>query len=676
MADQSEREHTRLRSHIAFTAVMGVLLLLNVLDGTRLGVYIPDVCRTIGGWNTALFLTLIGGHRLFLEALRDAFNREISADLAVAIAAVAALLIKEYTAAAEVIVIMLIGEGLELFAVDRTRSAIRALLDLSPEEARLRRDGEEEVVPIEEVAKGDVVVVRPGERIPVDGRVCEGRSSVDQSPITGESMPVTKDVGGETFAGTVNGPGLLVIEVEAVGEDTKLAEIVHLVEEAEESKAPVQRRVDRYAKFFVPAVILAAIATFFLTKKTSGTEHIVRAVSVLIVACPCALVLATPTAVVAALGRLARNGILVKGGIHLEAAGEVDTVVFDKTGTLTLGRPKITEIIAFAGVSEESVLSLAASAEQHSEHLLAELIVAEAKKRNLKPAKVTDFSAVPGLGVQAQLEDRLLLVGRSQLIERSRVEVFEEAAQTLKALDETGQTLVLVAHGSRLLGVICAEDVLRDEAIDAVDQLKASGIEHMELLTGDNARVAAKIARQARIRHYEADLLPADKVDAIRRLQAEGRKVAMLGDGINDAPSLAAADVGIAMGGIGTDIAMEAADVVLMTDDLGRLAETIEVSRRTVATIKANIVWFALAFNAVGVIAAAVGWATPVIAAIIHQVSSLLVCLNSLRLLAAGRFGETVLGRALRRVRRFSAGTSRPVPLRRGGGERHWPSLP
>ncbi|MEW6358905.1 MAG: FtsH protease activity modulator HflK [Planctomycetota bacterium] len=653
-----EHEETNLKFHIGFTAVIGILLLLNVIASSRFAESLPTwfaYFREVRGWNTAILLTIIGGYRIFLEAIRGLFRRRIAADLAIAIAAVAALVIKEYAAAAEVIFIMLIGQGLELFAVDRTRGAIRKLLDLSPEQARVRRDGEEKMVPIEDVVTGDVVIVRPGERIPVDGDVVEGRSSVDQSPITGESMPVTKETGSETFAGTINGAGRLEIRVTAVGEDTKLAEIIHLVEEAEESKAPVQRRVDRYARFFVPAVIVVAILTYFISKKYGGegVSSIVRAVSVLIVACPCALVLATPTAVVAALGRLARSGILVKGGIHLEAAGEVDAVVFDKTGTLTCGKPAIAEITAFGGSGKTHVLSLAAAIEQNSEHILAELIVTHAKGQGAPISPVEGFTPLPGLGVKAELEGKRLLVGGRKLMEQSDIEISAEAARALDAMAQAGHTVVLVAHGDRLVGAIGVEDVLREEARETVEHLKAIGIGHISLLTGDHERVAAKTARQAGIRSWTAELLPGDKVEAIKRMQSEGRKVAMIGDGINDAPSLATADVGIAMGGIGTDIAMEAADIVFMTDDLSRLAETIDVSRRTVATIKSNIIWFALAFNAAGVLAAATGWATPVVAAVLHQVSSLLVCLNSLRLLVAGRFYGTRLGRIVEQTRSF-----------------------
>ena len=660
-----EHEHKTpgsLWREIAFTAIVGLLLLLNVLGWFR----------TIWGWNTAIFITLIGGHKIFLEAFRGVLRREISADLAVAIAAICALFIKQYVAAAEVIFIMLIGESLESFAVDRTRGAIKKLLALSPEQARLRRDGQETVVPIEEVRPDDTVAVRPGERIPVDGVVIQGRSSIDCSSMTGESMPVTAEAGSTVLTGTVNGPGALAIRVTAVGPDTKLAEIIHLVEEAEESKAPTQRRADRYAKFFVPIVMTIAVLTFFINRWLGRPVDVslIRAVSVLIVACPCALILATPTAVVAALGRLARSGILVKGGAYLEAAGEADCVVFDKTGTLTRGEPRIAEILPFGGATENDVLSLAAAAESHSEHVLGELIVSEARKRGLAFGEAETFTPVPGLGVEAVVgkngptsptgptapgagERERVLVGGRRLLEIKGVVLSEDEIAALDAFDQKGYTAVLVARGDRLAGAIGAEDTVREQARETVAQLKEAGIRHISMLTGDNRRAAARVARQAGISDVKADLLPADKVEAIRALQSQGRKVVMLGDGINDAPSLAVADVGVAMGGIGTDIAMEAADVVIMTDDPSRLAEAIGVSRRTIATINANIIWFALGFNALGVGLAASGWATPVLAAVLHQISSLLVCLNSLRLLVAGRFYETWPGRIVARVRKF-----------------------
>jgi len=640
--EEHEHQESRLGFKIAFTAVIGGLLLLNVLGWFR----------TVWGWNTAIFLTLIGGHKIFYEAMSGVLKREISADLAVAIAAIGALCIKQYAAAAEVIFIMLIGESLEGFAVDRTRSAIKKLLRLSPEQARLRRQTGEIVVPIEEVKPGDIAIVRPGERIPVDGVVTQGRSSVDQSSMTGESMPVTKAPGAGVLSGTVNGPGALEIRVTAVGPDTKLAEIIHLVEEAEESKAPVERRVDRYAKFFVPIVMTIAVLTFGITRWLGRPfdESIVRAISVLIVACPCALILATPTAVVAALGRLAREGILFKGGVHLEATGEADCVVFDKTGTLTRGEPRIAEIVTFGGVEENEALALAAAAESHSEHVLGELIVDEARRRGLAIEKVEAFKPVPGLGVQATVRGERVLVGGRRLLEQEGVALSTDETETLEILDQKGHTVALVLRGDRLACVIGAEDTLRAEARETVAGLREAGIRHIWMLTGDNQRAAARVAHQAGIRDFHSELLPADKVKTIKHLQSEGHRVIMLGDGINDAPSLAVADVGVAMGGIGTDIAMEAADVVIMTDDPSRLVEAIRVSRRMLSTINGNIFWFAFGFNALGVAAAASGWATPVLAAVLHQISSLLVCLNSLRLLIAGRFHETWLGRIVERV--------------------------
>jgi Cu+-exporting ATPase len=648
MMEDHSHEESGLRSKIAFMAVVGLLLLLNVLGWFR----------TLWGVNTAILLTLIGGYKIFFEALRGLLGRKISADLAVAIAAIAALCIEQYAAAAEVIFIMLIGECLESFAVDRTRGAIAKLLALSPEQARVRRDGAEVVVPIEEVRPGDTVIVLPGERVPVDGVVRGGRSSIDQSAMTGESMPTPAEPGTRVLTATVNGLGALEIVAEAVGPDTKLAEIIHLVEEAEESKAPTQRRVDRYARFFVPVVIAISVATFFVSRWLGQPLEgaIVRAVSVLIVACPCALVLATPTAIAAALGRLAGAGILIKGGAFLEALGEADCVVFDKTGTLTRGEPRIARIETLGGADEDAALAVAAAVERQSEHVLGQLIVAEARERGLDIAPtVEDFKPLPGFGVEAVVDGEDVLVGGRKLLRQNDVAVSLEDEAAIEQLDQRGYTTVLVARAGRLICAIGVEDTMRDEAPAAVAGLREAGIERILMLTGDNERAAALVARQAGIREVEAGLLPAEKAAVIRRLQSEGRRVAMLGDGINDAPSLAVADVGVAMGGIGSDIAMEAADVVIMTDDPARLGEAVQVGRRMLSTINANILYFALGFNALGVAGASSGLVSPVGAAVLHQISSLLVCLNSLRLLIAGRFNQTWLGRGVERFRVFLA---------------------
>jgi len=613
---ETERRPPQI-GQIIFTAVIGVFLVLNW----------RGLFTSLYGVDTAILLTIIGGHRIFFDALASLLRRQISVDLAIAIAAAAALAIGQYLAAAEVIFIMLIGESLESFAVSRTRVSIRRLLDLSPRMATIRRNGEEHEIPAERVRPGDIVIVRPGERIPVDGVVVDGSSSVNESTITGESMPADKHAGDEVYTGTLNELGALEIEARRVGEDTTLAKIIHLVEEAQEHRAPVQRLADRYATYFVPIVIVAAALTLVFTRE------MLRAVSVLIIACPCALVLATPTAVVASIGWLARRGILVKGGAYLEQVGRVDALLLDKTGTVTEGRPELAEVLTFREYSAESVLRLAASAEAPSEHLMARLIAAEARVRRLRVEAPEDFTVRPGLGVEARVAGERVLVGNRQLLAEGGVELPPEAADVVHSQEEDGRTVALVAAGGTLVGAVVVHDRPRAGARETISRLRELGLQDIALVTGDNERVARAVAAEVGITEFSADLLPDGKVEKVRELQGRGRTVVMVGDGVNDAPSLAAADVGIAMGTIGTDVTVEAADVVLIADELPRLAALVETSRRTLGTIRQNILYFAILFNFAAVMAAAFGYVQPVVAAVVHQVSSLLVVCNSLRLL-------------------------------------------
>ncbi len=636
--------HERLTwQEIAFIAAIGVGILLNAFG----------IFKTLPGTNldTAVLLAVIGGWRIFYESFSELLlHRRIGADLAVSIAAIAALLIGEYLAAAEVILIMLIGGALEHYAVARTHSALEKLLELTPKTARIKRNGDELEVPIEQVQVGDIVLVRPGERIPVDGIVAAGRSSVNQAPLTGESVPVEKTIGDEVFAGTLNEFGALEIQTTHVGSDTKLGQIVQLVREAQERKSEVQRLADKYAQWFVPILLIVGGLTFVLVRFVLGVEAqqtLLRVVSVLIVACPCAMILATPTAAVAALGRLARSGIIAKGGVYIEQLAEADCLAFDKTGTLTIGKPQVQTIIPLSNCTADEVLILAASAEQFSEHVFAKAILEEAKRRNLPIPAANDFQPVLGMGVKANVNGKTVLVGSKNFITEQAGELDDETQRQLSELAQKGFTAILVAtvdtqtNASHLsshaphtiLGIIALADQLRPEAKEMVQQLKAMGVRRIVLLTGDNTAVAQRIAQQAGVDEFHAELLPQDKIAIVQRLQSQGHKVAMVGDGINDAPVLTAADVGIALGGIGMDVTIEAADIVLMTDELSRLPEAIDVCRSTMRTIRQNLILFAIGVNALGVLLAIFGFLKPVAAAIMHQVASLLVVLNSLRLL-------------------------------------------
>ncbi len=621
-------------AYVLFTAAVGVLLLLNWLG----------IVKTFAGIDTAILLTLIGGYKIYYNSISALFERRIIAEIAIFIAIAAALAIGEYVAAAEAVFIMLVGEGLEEFASRRTRAAIEGLIDLAPKTARIKVGDEEREVAIAEVQVGDIVIVRPGERIPVDGEIIAGRSSINEAPITGESIPADKGFGDTVYAGSVNAAGALDVRATRVGEETTLAKIIALIEEAEHKKAPAVRLADRYAKFFLPLLLIAAAVTWYFT------GEIVRTVAVLLVACPCALILATPAAVVAAIGRLAREGVLVKSGASLEAGASVDCIVFDKTGTITEGRPVITNITSLNGHSENELLQMAALAEQRSEHVVAQLIIAETRARGLAIAAAEEFTIDPGLGVEACTNGRRVLVGNRRLIESRQIQIDDAAETALSTLELEGHSPVLVAENGIVQGIISVQDSLRAESREAIHQLHHAGVKRTVLLTGDRERIARSIARSAGLDEVHAELLPQQKVEMVERLKCAGLRVAMVGDGINDAPALATADVGIAMGVAGTDITIEEADIVLMNDRLERLPLLLEVSRATLRIIGQNIWVFAIAINILSIAVAGLGVIGPAAAAATHQVSALLVVLNSLRLLAYGRFGENTV---VKRVARF-----------------------
>jgi len=623
-------------------------LALTLLVGAGLAAYLTGSLPAIYGFDLALLLALVGGFPIYFEAVSALAKRKISADLAVGLAAFAALYIGQYAVAAEVILIMLIGESLEHFAVDRTRSGIAALLALRPDEARVRRAGDEHehVVPVSQIHPDDIVIVRPGDRIPVDGRVVQGSSSVDQSPITGESLPADKTVGDEVFAGTINLYGAMELSVERLGEETTLEQIIHLVEHAEAAKAPTQRLADRYAQWFVPAVILAAMLTFLFTR------DMVRSVAVLVVACPCALVLATPTAIAAGIGSMVRRGVLVKGGTVLEKLGRVRSVVFDKTGTLTLAKLRIAHVVAAPGHDENEVLQSAASVERHSEHPIGRLIVERAANLRIEPPEASHFTAHPGLGAEATVGQATVRVGSLRFFEQAQVSVPEVLQARLAELSGSGCTVVLVARDREMIGAVAVEDTVRPEAGETIQLLRDLGVKRIAMLTGDHQAAAQSVADALGIEETLSGLLPADKVDAVKKIEQETAPVAMVGDGINDAPSLVAADVGVAMADIGSDVAIASADLVLVGDDLRKLAEAITCGRHMLRIVWQNILGFALVFNVLAVIAASLGWISPVAAAVLHQVSSLTVVLNSLRLLVDPSRWRRRLEEIGRRIRR------------------------
>lgn len=615
-ADLREARIDRIRT-FAFAGLVGVLLLLNF----------AGVFRTVFGIDTAAILTLIAGYRVFYHAISSLFARQISADLAIVIAVIAAMSVGEYLAAAEAMFIMLIGEGLESYAATRTKAAIQRFVETMPHYARLLRGGVEVEVHVEDLEPGDTIAVRAGERIAADGVIAAGQSAIDESTITGEPLPRDKGMGDEVFSGTLNGNGLLTVRVTRAGSDTTLARVVRLVEEARSRRAPVVRTADRYARYFLPAILLIAAATFYYTRDW------LRTVSVLIVACPCALILATPAAMVAAIGGLARRGILVRGGSVIEAAAKVDGVIFDKTGTLTEGRFAIIDIVTAENRSEDEVLALAAAAEGASDHVLARVIVGEAQRRGLAIPAGLSARVLPGRGAECVVGESPVRAGNAGYLAEHGVWGVETA---MERADAYGATAVLIAQGDRLAGAILLRDRVREGAAEAVRSLEQMNITPLVMLTGDRRRAAEAIARETGIAHVEAELLPEQKLDRVRAHGQQGRKVAMVGDGINDAPALSSAGVGIAVSGA-ADITAEAADVVYLGRSLERLPKLFEVSRSAVAIVWQNIVVFAGAVNLVSVGLAYSGAIGPMGAAVTHQIASLLVMLNSLRLLRVER---------------------------------------
>ncbi|QSQ12198.1 heavy metal translocating P-type ATPase [Myxococcus landrumensis] len=543
-----------------------------------------------------------------------------------------------FEAAAAVIGFVLLGRFLESRARTRAGDAIRRLQALAPANATVLQDGVEREVPLSQVRVGDEVVVRPGQSIPVDGSVVEGASSVDESMLTGESLPVGKTAGAEVFAGTMNGTGRLVFRAAKVGTDTALQQIVQVVERAQGTKAPIARLADVVSGVFTPVVLLIAIATFaawfvLAPEETRLTMAVLNTVAVLVIACPCALGLATPAALMVGMGRGAQLGVLVKSAASLEGASHIDTVVLDKTGTLTQGRPVVVRIITSGDMAEQDVLALTAGAESGSEHPLARAIVAEAVARELKVGKPESFTATPGHGVEAMVEGRRVFVGSRRMMERQGVSGSAEAEQ---ALTSDGQTPVLVAVDGKWVGAIGIADAEREEAASAVQALRSMGM-HVVMLTGDHEGPASRVARKLGIDRVFAGVLPEGKAHVVRTLQAEGRKVAMVGDGINDAPALAQADLGVAMG-TGTDVARDAAGVALLRSDLRGLPAALGLARSTMGVIRQNLFW-AFLYNALGIPVAAgllygmTGWLlSPMLASLAMSLSSVSVLLNSLRL--------------------------------------------
>jgi len=642
-ADAEARELKRqaedrlLRRDLRLALVLGIPVALI----SMLMVPLPYVNQML------LVLTLpvwaYAGRRFHWGALRQARHFSANMDTLVSLGttaafvwSVAALLAGKsdqvyFDSAAVIVMLILVGKVLENRAKRRASAAIQALMDLQPPTARVQRDGTILELPVAEVRVGDVVVVRPGEKIPVDGTVLEGTTGVNESLLTGESLPVEKQPGSEVIGGTINGTGAIRYRATRVGGDTTLAEIVRIVEAAQGSKAPMQRLADQVAGVFVPIVMGIAVVTFGLHWWLAHNlaAAVINAVAVLVIACPCAMGLATPTAIMVGTGKGAEEGVLIRGGDSLEKVRHLKTVIFDKTGTLTCGQPEVVDIVPLAGANPAELLAVAAAVEQSSEHPLGEAIVRAATQRQVAPPQgLSDFAYTPGRGVRARLAQEAVLLGNRRLMEESGV-LLGEAEQALAALESEGKTTVLVARGNRLVGVLGIADPAKAEAAHVVEALHELGLRVM-MLTGDTRPTAEAIARAVGIDEVIAEVLPQEKLEAIARLQKRGQVVAMVGDGVNDAPALAQADLGIALGS-GSAVALESADIALPGDDLRGVVRAIQLSRRTVRIIKQNLFW-AFIYNIVAIPVAALGWLNPMIAAAAMAFSSVFVVTNSLRL--------------------------------------------
>ena len=619
--DRDIQEARLARLQLIKVVGIGALLFFGWLLGvTKL---VPPAVSTA----MVIVALVLGAYPICRLAVKALLAKRLDADVLVAIAVVAASSVGQFVAAGEVAFIMLLGAQLEAYTVRRARRSLGSLLSLVPSTARVRRDGMEMEVAASELRVGDIVVVRAGERVPVDGVVQGGMASVNQAPVTGESMPVDKSEGDEVFVGALAVTGALIVEARRVGEDTTLARIAQLVERAQQHEAPIQRSLDRLAGWLVP-VMLALSALVF-----AFSHDAARAITVLIVACPCALILATPTAMMAAIARAARAGVLIKGGQYLEATARLHTIVFDKTGTLTHGEPEVAHVSRFDQHTESEIVGMAAVAEKLSAHPVARAILRKAAVLGVGTGDPSGFQAHQGRGVVAEHNGQKLVVGQRGLMKDHSIVLSEELQAYMDKHHGEGHTTIVVAHDGEVCGTICVSDTVRARADEAIRELRQLGVKKVVMLTGDNRRVAMQIADKLGLDEVQADVLPEQKAEHIESLKRPGRRgVAMVGDGVNDAPALAVADVGIAMGVSGTDVAHEAADIALMADDLSKIAFAVGLSRHTLWIIKQGLL-FALAYNVTMVTLASSGLVHMIGGAIAHQFSSVFVILNAMRLL-------------------------------------------
>jgi Zn2+/Cd2+-exporting ATPase len=579
---------------------------------------------------------LIGGYRLFNTGLKNLFRLNFDMKTLMTIAVIGAAFIGEWGEGATVVILFAISEALETYSMDKARQSIRSLMDIAPREALIRRGNQELMIQVDEIRIGDIMIVKPGQKIAMDGTVMKGTSSINQAAITGESVPVAKTIDDEVFAGTLNEEGLLEVKVTKHVDDTTIAKIIHLVEEAQAERAPSQAFVDRFAKYYTPAIMLIALGVAVIPPLFGADWNtwIYQGLAVLVVGCPCALVVSTPVSIVTAIGNAARNGVLIKGGIHLEEMGSIKAIAFDKTGTLTKGVPVVTDYLPQDGASNEQ-LKIIAALENGSQHPLASAIMKKAEEENLdyQTVDIADFTSITGKGIKGTINGETYFVGSPNLFEEILTDGIEtELKGKIETLQSQGKTVMVAGTSTEVTALIAVADEVRETSQTVIQKLHALGIEKTIMLTGDNSRTANAIGKQVGVSDIKAELLPHDKLNYIKDLRKEFNRVSMVGDGVNDAPALAASTVGVAMGGAGTDTALETADIALMADDLGKLPFTVKLSRKALAIIKQNIT-FSLGIKLVALLLVIPGWLTLWIAIFADMGATLLVTLNSLRLL-------------------------------------------
>jgi Cd2+/Zn2+-exporting ATPase len=612
---------------LIFSLASGLLLAAGWLGQTIFALAAPLVVALYGG------AYLLGGWDVSRHAWHTLKERRFDTDLLMVLAAIGATILGDFAEGALLIFLFSLGHALEERALDRARAAVRALVDLSPKTALVQRGEVELEIPVEQLQLDDVVIVRPGVRVPVDGLILSGQSGVDQSPVTGESVPVDKAPGDKVFAGSVNGEGALQVKVKRLSRDSTLARVMRMVEEAQTQKSPTQQITERFERWFVPAVLVGD-ALLILLPLLFGVpfhESFLRAMTLLVAASPCALALGTPAAILAGIAQAARNGVLVKGGAHLENLGRLKAIAFDKTGTVTHGKPEVTDIIGY-DTDQSQILTLAAAIESRSAHPLAQAVVRAAQTRGLSVPEAEAVEAITGRGLRSSLNGQTVLLGSLALMDEMEVAITEAQHKQLMELQASGKTLMLIALNAKLQGALALADTLRPDAPAAIAALKQMGVRQTIMLTGDNPRVAAAIARQANLSDFRAGLMPEDKVAEIRNLVQTHGEVAMVGDGVNDAPALANATVGIAMGGAGTDVALETADVALMGNDLSKLPYAVGLGKASRAIISQNLV-ISLGVIALLIVTSLTGWVGIGLAIVFHEGSTLVVVLNALRLL-------------------------------------------